>query len=1126
MPGKDDFQFRLAQWILDQLKSAKELEAVSQQFSLLVTQTQEQSIGDLYMHIGGLILERTNRVRPEGSNNDIGLCAELCYNLLAIHFEQRSDISAQVALVHEHLFCLCIDSISARNTVESAKTHDSGEASTGLGTPPSSSDNETAIEKNSELLFHLFNFQLISLAQISQYIFRVISSHGASIGNRLSNAVVGVRLLAKLFPGSPGPWKKQLDSFNKWIDTHSTLEGNNTSITWDDASQGNEQNATPTGDQIAEAKSPSSPLVQSQIRFYGEDELDDTAGNNLGNPPRTPSTSRAESPIEGSSEERRLSTEVVTSAERQTASSGAVNPTKNFPKNKKRVVEAKRIAEEEREAKEETSQRQELQAAKCDAIDETKREPEWVHVVREKAQEHKPKEEEKQIKEQAPPQWVPTQRQVATASTPPPRGLASGFNDRNNPVQFLPQHQHPHMPQIHQPAMQSSSRPPTAQPRPPSTPSVPNSVSPYHPPINTSLQAPASVPSPSLIVTAQPFIPGNLRRRVNTIRISTPNGDAVTFEGQIPASPKEATADEARNTISASLVSYLKPANGLLPSTVPDRPSPLSTSTTPGRPKRPVPGPLDLTSAQGNRSAAPPSALASARIFEDLNLVPYPETIKAPNPDLNISAAPGKFRYDRDFLLQFMGVCKERPDSLPALDMIGLEPGEGAAGYPNTGRPDRRRVGSLGMGNAPPLQRQASIGLGLGTGLANRSGFAMGNFQSPSNSQSRFEASSTGRAGGMPFASGTASRLTPMSRSASQGGVGGGSSREAKRTRSQRGRDRGDNVRGSGFQTPANQASNFEPIVPLEQSENRWVAGSTQRNPQQVEERQLVDRKVKALLNKLTMEKFDSISDQIIEWANKSEQEKDGSTLMQVIKLVFEKAKDEATFSEMYARLCRKMMERVSPNVQDETIKNSEGQPITGGMLFRKYLLNRCQEDFERGWSAKEAALAAAALKSGEDKAAEAASENNGEAVLYSEEYYAAAKAKRQGLGLVRFIANAAMYGGNNVVVLAKNLLSTARTRSVISPEPFEHGIIPSIAFGSAKSQSLRPLAMPTTRPDPPKSDKLPKPDLPITNTITAKTLKSYLATALQILVLDVRPRDQVGSRRIPLDNVISGSAR
>ncbi|CAE6375738.1 unnamed protein product, partial [Rhizoctonia solani] len=401
------------------------------------------------------------------------------------------------------------------------------------------------------------------------------------------------------------------------------------------------------------------------------------------------------------------------------------------------------------------------------------------------------------------------------------------------------------------------------------------------------------------------------------------------------AEAKEAAAEEARDTVSASPISSPKPTNGLLPSTIPDRPSPLSTSTTaPGRPsplsittsvnerpKRPVPGPLDLTSAQGNRSAAPPSALASARIIEDLSAVQYPETIKTPNPDLNIAATPGKFRYDRDFLLQFMNVCKEKPDSLPPLDAIGLEPGEQGAGYPGGARAGGRRVGSMGMGSAPPLQRQGSVGLGLGPGLA-KGGFAMGNFQSPSSSQARFDASNASRSS-MAFGSGTAGRLTPMARSASQGGVGGAGPREAKRTRSQRGQHRGDNPRTSGFQTPANQAANFEPVVPLEQTENRWVAGSTLRTPQQIEERQVVDRKVKALLNKLTMEKFDSISDQIIEWANKSEQEKDGTTLMQVIKLVFEKAKDEAAFSEMYARLCRKMMERVSPNVQDETIRNS-----------------------------------------------------------------------------------------------------------------------------------------------------------------------------------------------------------
>ncbi|KAI0048925.1 ARM repeat-containing protein [Auriscalpium vulgare] len=150
---------------------------------------------------------------------------------------------------------------------------------------------------------------------------------------------------------------------------------------------------------------------------------------------------------------------------------------------------------------------------------------------------------------------------------------------------------------------------------------------------------------------------------------------------------------------------------------------------------------------------------------------------------------------------------------------------------------------------------------------------------------------------------------------------------------------------------------------------------------------ELVARNVKALLNKLTMEQFDSISDQIIAWANKSEMEKNGQTLNQVVGLVFEKATDSrATFSAMYARLCRKMMEMISPNVRDDGTINAEGKPFAGGHLFRKYLLNRCQEAFERGWVQKEAAAAAAASKATED------------------EYYTAAEAKRRSLGLIRFI--------------------------------------------------------------------------------------------------------------------------
>ncbi|KAG6876228.1 hypothetical protein C0992_000430 [Termitomyces sp. T32_za158] len=184
-------------------------------------------------------------------------------------------------------------------------------------------------------------------------------------------------------------------------------------------------------------------------------------------------------------------------------------------------------------------------------------------------------------------------------------------------------------------------------------------------------------------------------------------------------------------------------------------------------------------------------------------------------------------------------------------------------------------------------------------------------------------------------------------------------------------------------------------VAPLEVSANRWDRKAVGAKDDKVA---LVDRKVKALLNKLSMEKFDSISDQIVEWANKSEDERDGKSYRA-------KATDEATWSEMYARLCRKMMEKLSPAVRDESITLPDGKAIAGGQLFRKYLLNRCQEEFEHGWAVKEATAVAAAKKAAEDQAVRAANEEgDAEVALYSDEYYAAQKAKRRGLGLIKFI--------------------------------------------------------------------------------------------------------------------------
>lgn len=327
---------------------------------------------------------------------------------------------------------------------------------------------------------------------------------------------------------------------------------------------------------------------------------------------------------------------------------------------------------------------------------------------------------------------------------------------------------------------------------------------------------------------------------------------------------------------------------------------------------------------------------------------------------------------------------------LPPLDAIGLEPSD-PSGHSLT------RGGSRGHRDRTPSTTQPPRGASFNaSGFGGKSGTAfptMGQFGTGGSklNEERFPGPGS-RTVSMTGMGGQFGRPAQMQRTTSQGASGNG------RVRSQRGRQRDQNKPAQAPQLNG-PPSDF---APLQQSTNRWDRKAASNIDQDSPE--LVERKVKGLLNKLTMEKFDPISDQIVNWANKSEKEKDGRTLIQVIRLVFEKATDEATWSEMYARLCRKMMETISPKVQDDGIKNNEGKPIAGGQLFRKYLLNRCQEDFERGWAAKEAAAAAAATKGEEDAKAAAEQEEGGEAALYSEEYYAAQKAKRQGLGLIKFI--------------------------------------------------------------------------------------------------------------------------
>ncbi|BGP58879.1 hypothetical protein NBRC10512v2_000166 [Rhodotorula toruloides] len=526
--------------------------------------------------------------------------------------------------------------------------------------------------------------------------------------------------------------------------------------------------------------------------------------------------------------------------------------------------------------------------------------------------------------------------------------------------------------------------------------------------------------------------PSTPREEVEGLVVKKSQADAVRAEeAALLADEKVATEQkdpaqalaEARESLHATA-----PIPTASTPTTPSTPSANLPSFLPAKPVAEAPSPAaDATSSKApiastSTAPAPPSdaQLRAARPISDLSNVSYPDNAKAPHADLNLNAEPGKYRYDRDFLLQFMQVCTARPDDLPNLAEIGMvddgvAPRGGAFGGSRRGAMGPPGVPSRSNSAVGSFGRSASVG-GVGGGFGGMGNFGQGGMGGGSTSEQRFAASlARSTSGAFGGARGSMSRTTSQTGIGGAFNTGGRIRSEGGRKRKEKGppgerdesRKPGQHVAGEGF-----EGATLGP-----RSETGWVpsviGGGIQADANSPE---MVQRKVKALLNKLTLERFDSISNQILEWANKSVDETDGRILRQVIALIFEKATDEATWSEMYARLCRKLMEQVSNEIRDETVKTADGTPVAGGALFRKYLLNRCQEDYEQGWKNKEAAAAAAKSKEADDKAKQEANdaakkeaEASGkepakEAELLSDEYYAAQKAKRRGLGLVRFI--------------------------------------------------------------------------------------------------------------------------
>ena len=108
-------------------------------------------------------------------------------------------------------------------------------------------------------------------------------------------------------------------------------------------------------------------------------------------------------------------------------------------------------------------------------------------------------------------------------------------------------------------------------------------------------------------------------------------------------------------------------------------------------------------------------------------------------------------------------------------------------------------------------------------------------------------------------------------------------------------------------------------------------------------------RKVSELLINLTAENVDTTTHALVEIANNSKHESNTRTLRVVIGLLFTRGTNEHNPAQ-YASLCCCMMEMIDPQVIDVSVVNRDGDFLKGPQLFRKFLLNLCQEEFEQCW--------------------------------------------------------------------------------------------------------------------------------------------------------------------------------
>ncbi|ACO62164.1 predicted protein, partial [Micromonas commoda] len=108
-------------------------------------------------------------------------------------------------------------------------------------------------------------------------------------------------------------------------------------------------------------------------------------------------------------------------------------------------------------------------------------------------------------------------------------------------------------------------------------------------------------------------------------------------------------------------------------------------------------------------------------------------------------------------------------------------------------------------------------------------------------------------------------------------------------------------------------------------------------------------RAFKSILNKLTPQNFEKLLEQVL-----AEGIDEAQTLIGLIGQLFDKALTEPTFAELYAMMCQQLSNRfLAENIEfvdPDCDPDAEGGPRM--INFKRVLLNKCQEEFEKGDSA------------------------------------------------------------------------------------------------------------------------------------------------------------------------------